>query len=126
MLFCTNSKLTPFQGTFQVNETKVQKNLSVGPAQVNKIKFFSGLSYIIKLILKMVLVAQELFLVCFIGQNIVKFFNKVKICQYRLSSNFDFIEKFNYILTYKNIVKFFQNLSISSLIKPQPSRKSGQ
>ena len=104
MLFCTNSKLTPFQGTFQVNETKVQKKLlSVGPAQVNKIKFFSGLSYIIKLILKMVLVAQELFLICFIGQNIVKFFNKVKICQNRLSSkNSKKNKKINSFLIFQN------------------------
>ena len=36
--------------------------------------------------LKLVLVAQELFLIRFVGQNKVKIFSKVKICQNRLSS----------------------------------------
>ena len=60
--------------------------LLLGPAKINKIKSFSGLCYIIKLILKLLLDAQELFLIRFIGQNKVKIFNKVKICQNRLSS----------------------------------------
>lgn len=58
--------------------------LLVGPAKVNKVKIFSGLCYIIKLMLKLVLVAQGLVLIRFIGQNKVKIFNKVKICQNRL------------------------------------------
>ena len=56
---------------------------SVGPAKVNKVKVFSGFCYIIKLILKLVLGVQELFLIGFIGQNKVKIFDKVKICENR-------------------------------------------
>ena len=36
--------------------------------------------------LKLILVAQELLLIGYIGQNKVKIFNEVKICQNRLSS----------------------------------------
>ena len=60
--------------------------LLLEPAKINKIKSFSGLCYVLKLILELLLGAQELFLIGFIGQNKVKIFNKVKICQNRFSS----------------------------------------
>ena len=46
----------------------------------------NGVEYLIFDKLKLVLVAQELFLIRFVGQNEVKKFSKVKICQNRLSS----------------------------------------
>ena len=61
---------------------------SLGPAEVNKVKIFSGTCYIIKRILTLVSGAQESVLVNFISQNKDKILIKVKICQNCFYQNF--------------------------------------
>ena len=55
--------------------------LHVGYTRVNKVKNFSGPSYMIKRVLTFVSDVQESVLVDFISQNKVKILHKVKTCQ---------------------------------------------
>ena len=65
-----------------------QYDSSVGSAKVNKVKIFSGPSYMIKRILTFVSGVQESVLVDYIRQNKVKILHKVKTCQNCLHQKF--------------------------------------
>ena len=56
-------------------------NRLLRPAKVNKVKIFSGPSYIIKRVLTFVSGVQESVLVDFVSQKEVKILHKVKACQ---------------------------------------------
>ena len=64
--------------------------LLIGPAKVNKVKIFSGPSYMIKLVLTFVLGVQESDLVDFISQNKVKIFHQVRTCPNSLHQKFPY------------------------------------
>ena len=61
-----------------------------GPAKVNKVKIFSGPSYLIKRLLTFVSGVQKSDLVDFISQNKVKILQKVKTCQNYLHQKFPY------------------------------------
>ena len=62
--------------------------LFLGPAEVNKVKIFSGPCYMIKRVPTFISGVQESALVDFISQNKVKILHKVKTCQNCLHQKF--------------------------------------
>ena len=78
----------------------------VGPAEVNKVKIFSGPCYMIKRVLTFVSGLQGSVLVDFRSQNKVKSLHKVKTCQNSLHQKFPYKNEQIYIFLY-----FFEFLS---------------